>query len=184
MHVGPGFNPMTDVKLIRVKFPGAPFEITPGTDCAHSSPTLKCGYNGSSILTVTLNHSDFAGAYASAAQEHCVPQHFCTWNAECVGKTGAFINLTQDERNIACSYAGKDVDCPTGGCVGFSVTLPAGFVAKDQTTANNSALVRGLAMCFPKDANWNVTPIAAPSDLAGACVGKNAPINTDFCTTR
>jgi hypothetical protein len=74
MYVGPGFNPMTDVKLIRVKFPSAPFKITPGTDCAHSSPTLKCEYDGNSILTVTLNHSAFAGAYASAAQEHCVQQ--------------------------------------------------------------------------------------------------------------
>src|SRR5262249_20647223 len=37
------------------------------------------------------------------------------------------------------------------------------------TTANNSALLMGenIAMCFPKDANWNVTPVAAPSWSCG-----------------
>jgi hypothetical protein len=57
-------------------------------------------------------------------------------------------------------------------------------VASDQTTANNSALVKGLATCFPKDANWSTIPIAAPSGLAGTCF--NAPINKtgDFFAPR
>jgi hypothetical protein len=112
-----------------------------------------------------------------------VPQLFCQPTASgCGGKAGGLGNLTQAERDITCGHAGEDIDCPTGGCVGFSIKLPAGFVASDQTTANNSALVKGSATCFPKDANWNVTPIAAPSGLAGTCF--NAPINKmgDFCT--
>jgi hypothetical protein len=90
------------------------------------------------------------------AQDLCLPKNFCTWDRvarECVGKTGVFTNLTQRERDITCSYAGKDVDCPTGGCAGFSVKLPDKFVASDQTTANNSTPVKGLAICFLKDAD-------------------------------
>ena len=87
-----------------------------------------------------------------------------------------FGNLTPDERNIACSYAGKDIDCPTGGCVGFSVTLPNKFQANDLTTMPSA-----LAQCFPKDAKWNV-PLknADPPELAGAC--SQALMKTDFPT--
>jgi hypothetical protein len=77
--------------------------------------------------------------------------------------------------------AGEDIYCPTGGGVGFSVTLPPGFVASDQATANNSALVKSLAMCFPKDANWNVMPMAAPSGLLGTCVNARMNKTGDFC---
>jgi hypothetical protein len=97
-----------------------------------------------------------------------------------VGKAG-FGNLTADERDIACSYAGKDIDCPTGGCVGFSVTLPAGFQANDQTTA--MGIPAKNKECFPKDTNWKgprVSPLPpASSSLAGTCY--QSPIKEDFC---
>jgi hypothetical protein len=177
MYVGPGFNKDANVRLIRANVSNAPFVIGPG---AGGNPsTLTTNYDGA-ILTVTLNLSAYKNDFASAAKDLCAPKTFCDWNgSKCVGKTGVFPSLTQDERDIACSYAGKDIDCPTGGCVGFSVTLPAGFVANDQTTANNSKLVKGLAECFPKDDKWNFNPVAAPKGLAGACV--NAPIKADFC---
>jgi len=199
MYVGPKFEPTTAVGLIRAQTVNAPFVVCPNADqpkCASvviggDNTTLKKSYDSATgILTVTLNLSAFANDFASAAKELCLPENFCQFSDngnKCVGKPGGLGNLTEAERNIACGRAGEDVDCPKGGCVGFSVTLPGGqdgFVAKDQTTANNSALVKGLATCFPKDKNWNVTPIAAPSGLAGACVGKNAPIWTDFCATR
>jgi hypothetical protein len=177
MYVGPGFNKDAGVKLIRANVSNAPFVINPGT--GGNPSTLTTNYDGA-ILTVTLNLSAYANDFASAAKDLCVPKTFCDWNgSKCVGKTGVFPSLTQDERDITCSYAGKDIDCPTGGCVGFSVALPAGFVAKDQTTVNNSQLVKGLAQCFPKDDKWNVNPVAAPKGLAGACF--IAPIKADFC---
>ena len=101
---------------------------------------------------MTLKLSPFAEDFDSAAEDLCVPKTFCDWDlngSKCVGKPG-FGNLTADERNIACSYAGKDIDCPTGGCVGFSVTLPEDFQANDRTTIPSA-----LAQCFPKE-NWNV----------------------------
>lgn len=46
----------------------------------------------------------------------------------------------QDSVAGECSHAGEDIDFPTGGCLGFSVTLPAGFVASDQITRTGEDL--------------------------------------------
>jgi hypothetical protein len=194
MYVGSRFEPNTDVKLIRANIVNAPFVICPngGPDkckvvpIGGDSTTLKTNYDiRTGMLTVTLKLSAFEKDFTSATEDHCVPENFCQFSdKKCVGKSGGLGNLTQAERDITCGRAGEDVDCPKGGCVGFSVTLPNGFKAEDQTIANDSALVKGLATCFPEGANWNIEPIAVPGGLAGACVGKNAPIKTDFCATR
>jgi hypothetical protein len=185
MYVGPGFNKDSDVELIRANVVNVPFPITrvagnpviPGTD--NKKLTLNTQYDGL-ILTVTLNLGAFAGDFSSAAGNLCVPKTFCEWNgSKCVGKANSGIaSLTADERNIACSYAGKDIDCPTGGCVGFRVKLPAAFQANDQTKSLN--IPSKSAQCFPKEANWNVTPVQADSGLAGAACYQ-APMKTDFC---
>jgi hypothetical protein len=167
-----------DVKLIRANIANAPFIISSGTG---DQTTLITTYDKTSgILTVTLNLSAFEKYFASAAKDLCVPKTFCDWDpndGKCVGKAG-FGNLTPDERNIACSYAGKDIDCPTGGCVGFSVKLPDSFTANDQTT--QMGIPSKQAVCFPKGANWSVTREQVPSSLAGVC--SKAPMTTDFCS--
>jgi hypothetical protein len=194
MYVGDKFDPETDVKLIRANIASAPLVICPGAgtdkckDPIGDESALDKSYDSSTgILTVKLNLSAFANDFESAAKDLCLPESFCQFSDrdnKCVGKPGGLGNLTQAERNITCGRAGEDVDCPKGGCVGFRVTLPADFGAKDQTTASGSALVRRLTECFPDDSNWKVTPIAAPSDLAGACVDKNAPMKADFCAAQ
>jgi hypothetical protein len=192
MYVGSGFDPTTGVKLIRADITTAPLVICPsaGADKCKDVPvggdstTLTKNYDSSTgILTVTLNLSAFENDFKSASKGLCLPANFCelTPTDQCVGKPGGLGNLTQEERNITCGRAGEDVDCPKGGCVGFQVTLPQGFEAKDQTTANDSALVRSLATCFPKDTDWNVPVSAASPALAGACFGDNAPMKSDFC---
>jgi len=178
MYVGPEFDPDTAVKLIRVNIANAPFVISSGTG---NQTTLTKKYErATGILTVTLNLSAFTNDFASAAKDLCVPKTFCDWNgSKCVGKVG-FGNLMPKERNIACSYAGKDVDCPTGGCVGFQVTLPKGFQADDRTAKPGFFSELKLKQCFPKDANWNVTPVKADSEVAGTCY--QAPMKPpDFC---
>jgi hypothetical protein len=179
MYIGPGFDKDKfdtdrDVKLIRADVRTAPFTISSGA--GGDSTTLKPTYNsGTGLLTVTLNLSAFANDFTGAAKGLCQPQTFCNWNgSKCVGKVGVG-NLTPDERDIACGYAGKDIDCPTGGCVGFSVTLPAGFQANDQTM--KTGFFSSLKKCFPKE--WDVKPVQASSDLAGACY--QAPMDPDFC---
>jgi len=201
MYVGPGFDPKTGVKLIRADLENPPFVICPNEDkdkpqckspVGGDPSTLQTSYDPSTdLLTVTLNLSAFANDFTTVAKELCQPTTFCEFlGNKCVGKPGVvgksdgLGNLTQAERNITCGRAGEDADCPKGGCIGFSVTLPAGFVAQDQTTANDSALVKNLTTCFPHDANWDITPTKAPTDLAGACVGANAPMKTDFCSAQ
>ena len=177
MYVGPGLNwdpvkkTSTNVKLIRASIVSVPFVITPGT--GGDANTLKLDYDGN-ILTATINLSAYAGDYATAAQDLCLPSSFCTYDTTAKKCKGAgagmgtlFPSLTQDEQDLACTYAGKDIDCPTGGCVGFSVTLPTGFVAQDQTTTDN--LLAPQLACFPEDTNWNIFPAAALPNLAGSC---------------
>ncbi len=193
MFVGTGLNPATvtsSVQPIRVDITNAPLKI--GQDTAKSGLTPPPAYNSSTgILTVTLNLSAYASDFTSTATALCQPRLFCQpttghGSGGCGGVAGGLGNLTQAERNIVCGRAGEDIDCPnnpaTGnpGCVGFSVTLPGNFTAMDQTTM--MGIPATLAMCFPKDTNWNVTPVAAPS-LAGTCVGANAPIHSNFCAT-
>jgi hypothetical protein len=183
MYVGSGFDPKTGVKLIRTEIGNVPFIVCPNAEQSEcdkvvvggDSTTLKTSYDShTGMLSVTLNLSAFADDFKSAAKDLCAPETFCQFSDnKCVGKPGGLGNLTQSERDITCGRAGEDADCPQGGCVGFSVTLPAGFVAQDQTTANDSALVKSLATCFPKDENWDAT--RKPSDLAGACVGETRP---------
>jgi hypothetical protein len=119
--------------------------------------------------------SPFQSDYDQARMDHCVPKTLCHWDTMakmCVGNDNVFPELTKAERNTTCSYAGKDIDCPAGGCVGFSVTLPADFVASDQMTASRRVPAKTLAMCFPKDANWNVMPMPVPG-----CFPKDANWN-------
>jgi hypothetical protein len=192
MYVGSGFDPATGVKPIRTDITTAPLVICPSAGAEKckdvpvggDSTTLTKNYvRSTGILTVTLNLSAFEKDFKNASKGLCLPANFCelTPTDQCVGKPGGLGNLTQEERNITCGRAGEDVDCPKGGCVGFQVTLPQGFKAEDQTTANNSALVKGMATCFPDDATWNVRPAAASDTLAGSCYGDNAPMKKDFC---
>jgi hypothetical protein len=181
MFVGTGLTTTPAVTPIRVDISSAPFHIS--TDTTKSPLTPQPTYNSSTgILTVTLNLSAYADDFTTAAKALCAPQLFCQPTASgCGGKAGGLGNLTQAERNSTCSHAGEDVDCPTGGCVGFSVKLPMGFTAQDQTTM--MGIPSTQATCFPNNTAWNVppTPPAPNLGLAGACVGKNAPINMNFC---
>lgn len=175
MYIGPGltndkFDKDKDVELIRANVVNAPFQISPGTgDCT----ILDTKYDtNTGLLTVKLNLKAFEKDFADAAKGSCVPKTFCDWNgSKCVGKadppTPVGRNLTPDERNITCSYAGKDIDCPTGGCVGFRVKLPSSFDPQDQTT--KQGIASKIKQCFPK-ANWDLDPKSASSELAGSCV--------------
>ncbi len=196
MYVGDNFNEKSGVKLIRADLATAPLKIAPDSTIDRDK-VLTVAY-AKPILTVTIDLKAYETSFADAAKNLCAPRdsskdpslanNFCAWNgSSCVGSTNPVIggNLTQAERDVACSYAGKDIDCPTGGCVGFSVSLPEGFVADDQTVSQN--LPGKLAQCFPKfldkdkktPSPWNVTFKPAADGLAGACL--NAPTKEDFC---
>jgi len=73
------------------------------------------------------------------------------------------------EQDLACAYAGKDIDCPIGGCIGFSFTMPSGFVAQDQTT--NDKL---LAPRLGGDTNWSIFPGGRVAQTRGELRGCDA----------
>jgi len=133
-------------------------------------------YNAANdTLTVNLNFGPYAAQFTSARNALCVPKLFCQpTSTGCTGISGGLGNLTDAERNTTCGYAGKDVDCPTGGCVGFRVTLPGGFAAIDQSMLNE--LPSKLAMCYPNDANGNKFWNKGPQQNLGTCPGA-APLN-------
>ncbi|WP_049768132.1 G8 domain-containing protein [Methylocella silvestris] len=178
MYVGPEFVVADGFKRIRVDVRNAPFVISP--DSSNPGSIVPAYDPATGILKVTLNLSAYQSDFDGAKRGHCVPQSFCSYvGSTCVGAAAPYppSNLTKAERDITCGYAGKDIDCPNGGCIGFSVKMPPKFVASDQTTAQ--ALPAKAASCFPNDATWNVTPLAALKPLAGSCF--NAPLVKNFC---
>lgn len=188
MYVGkdPTWNPATSVGMTRAVIDALPLGFTPG---AWPSTWTRTYDSGTGILTVSMDMSfpDFATAYAAAAPGLCRPFSFCGWNAQ-TSKCQCALPATDPlygewtEKNAAgddaiCSFAVKDFACPSGGCFGSSVTLSSNFATDPAVDP------RPAAVCYPCDANWNVTPGDASSDLAGSCYDPPmAP--ADFCKTR
>lgn len=123
------------------------------------------------LLTVTVDLAAYAQAFTDARQKKCQPPSFCTWkNDRCQ------CSLSEGDPNYAeciaddsavCAWAGRDLDCPEGGCPGFAVTLSSTFAT------NPAKDPRPKAVPFPdgKDpdaAKWNVAwDLAGP--IAGDC---------------
>ncbi len=191
-----GFNEDTDVSFVRAEL-RSPIIFTPESfDTPNKLPVgWDKDYNSATgILTVTANMQTFEKDFIKARNDFCQPKSFCTLdgnkddaNAQCICSD----DLTGDQKtqcvdgNICGRWAGKDIDCPEGGCPGFSFKLPSGpdgFVADDKGNileANGGH--RPPPMCFPKEAPWTAEFIRADMDVAGSC--KTTPIdNAKFCT--
>jgi hypothetical protein len=188
IYVGPGFDPDTDVKMVRA-------DIFHSKQLSFTSQDFPDGvwsrsYN-SGILTVTVDMSSFSSEFKNTKADLCQPKSFCSWNGtscecnkemnnpksplydpalyrDCIEKSSA-------QPRTICSWAGNDIDCPAGGCFGFSFSLPGGF-ATDPTPDPRPA-----ATCFPKDTAWNVLWGYADDKLAGTCF--DPPVQPiGFCT--
>jgi hypothetical protein len=185
LYVGkdPSFNPSSAVVMTRVNVANAPFVFSPGL----WPSTWTRQYNAATgILTVTMDmaFTDFEQAYANSSADNCQPSSFCTWNAQqgqcgCALQPGDYLYAECSEKNSAgqdaiCSWAVKDFECPSGGCFGFAVTLPASFATDPATNP------RPAAACFPKDTNWDVIFTQASGELAGSCFNPPIPA-ANFC---
>ena len=190
-----GFNEGTDVSFVRAEL-RSPIIFTPKT--FDNEKNLPAGWDknydpGTGILTVTADMKVFESDLTKAKNDFCQPNSFCTLkgdkddaDAECICSD----DLTGDQKtqcetgNICGRWAGKDIDCPEGGCPGFSFKLPPapGFVADNKGNileANGGH--RPRPMCFPQEAPWTADFIRADMDVAGSC--KTTPIdNSKFCT--
>jgi hypothetical protein len=180
LYVGkdPAFDPTASVSLVRASIEVAPLGFDQG---AWPLEWTRAYDPETGILSVTMTMAPFAAEFASARADNCQPPSFCTWNgSKCVCALDASDPLHADciaDDSAICDYAGYSVDCPEGGCLGFSVTLPASF-ATDPTPDP-----RPDPVPFPQNADWNVSWTFASRDLAGTCyqpptsaiIGTNGP---------
>jgi hypothetical protein len=177
MYVGTNFK-VSDAKLIRVNIPTAP--LSPRTDNlvlpagAKEADILKVtGPDPDGVVEISLNLAKFAPEFAESAKDYCLPKTFCKWQANKVGNVGpGCVGVSgKDDDNAACSYAGKDIDCPKNGCIGFQIRLPASGDSA-QFADNRVIDLEKRTKCFPDDDNWNIKNMnarRAGQNLAGSC---------------
>jgi hypothetical protein len=190
IYVGSGLNigdstNAGDVSIVRANISGKPITFTPGTTNWSSIGWTKNYNSTTGILTVSVDLSSFAGEFTATKNDFCQPPSFCTL----AGNTcGCSASLPSDQLaacqagNICGKWAGKDIDCPKDGCLGFSFKLPnPGFVADDMGSVLQPTGHRPDPTCFPNQAPWNVSLNRASAEVAGSC--STTPIdNPKFCT--
>jgi hypothetical protein len=104
---------------------GTSITFTPGTfngspDWIQSKP---CNAT-TGVLTVTIDLSDETSVFSASQTDSCQPASYCSVNS--TGSCGCRPGSSCTEDSV-CSWATREIDCPTTGCFGFSVTLPSTF---------------------------------------------------------
>jgi hypothetical protein len=163
--------------LIRADVSGAPSKISPapGQPPKYPMPWKYC-YNETGhepgVLTVHVDMTPFAAELAPkpvpAYNSICQPKTFCAVNASkgtcgCAAKNPMSNDPASkaDCDEICGTWAVKDIDCPSGGCIGFGFKLPTPFTIP----ATNP---RPAPTGFPKDSHWNLYAGAGFQKMAGA----------------
>jgi hypothetical protein len=116
---------LASVKPIRVGINDANLVINLSTGLPFMTPV---DYNsGTGILTVSVDLTDYGTEFTNDKKNFCQPPTYCQWTgSDATGQCGCKPD-TDCTDNAVCAWAVKDVDCPTGGCFGFSVPLPSQF---------------------------------------------------------
>jgi hypothetical protein len=156
-------------------------------------------------VKMNMNFVKFKKGVKDARENSCRPNSFCNWEnnrCEC-SKTlekedpDLYKLCKQDNgqgEHQVCRWAGIDVDCPEGGCYGFSFTLPSTFETEncDETPGSANQCGREIAdgghrpepMCFPFNELWKGPWIEAKKvngkSVAGTC--ESSPVrDNNFC---
>jgi hypothetical protein len=143
-----------------------PLQFAPG---AWPSAWTKTYDSGTGILTVTVDMSAFKDDFTKGFQEFCGPSDYCTLdagNTNCVCTDKAKAQGCYDD---ICAWAmTKALDCPSGGCLGFSFTL-LGDDAHPGTKFEFDKDFRPAPEPYP--ASWVSAKFnpAGSKDLAGCC---------------
>ncbi|MEW6145796.1 MAG: pentapeptide repeat-containing protein [Thermodesulfobacteriota bacterium] len=185
IYVGTGLNLDTDVNIVRANIAGFPIMFPAGPADWGSVGWTKNYDSNTGILTVTVDMSSFATEFADTKKDFCQPASFCTLTGD---TCGCSTSLPSDQLaacqagNICGKWAGKDIDCPKGGCLGFSFKLPnPGFVADNKGNILQPTGHRPKPVCFPNEAPWNISLTRASVEVAGSC--STTPIdNPKFCS--
>ncbi|HVY54675.1 MAG TPA: hypothetical protein VHC46_02870, partial [Thermodesulfobacteriota bacterium] len=189
IYVGSGLNigdstNAGDVSIVRANISGKPITFNPGPVDWASVGWTKNYNSGTGILTVTTDLSSFANEFTTTKNDFCQPPTFCTLTDNTCGCSSDLtgdLKTACDSGNICGKWAGKDVDCPKDGCIGFSFKLPnPGFVADDKGSILQPSGHRPDPTCFPNAVPWNISLTRASADVAGSC--SITPIdNPKFC---
>jgi hypothetical protein len=187
IYVGDGLNlgdntNSGDVSIVRASIAGKPITFMPGPINWGSINWTKSYENG--VLTVTVDMSSFASEFTATKTDFCQPPTFCTPsgnNCVCSSSLTGDLKTACENGNICGKWAGKDIDCPKNGCLGFSFKLPnPGFVADNMGNILQPTGHRPDPTCFPNAAPWNISLTRASADVAGSC--SDTPIdNPKFC---
>ena len=86
---------------------------------------------GTGILTVRMNYTaQSAFDFVKAASEACGPPSDCQWNGtQCVAADKPTSPIDYRVGDNVCQWSVKALECPSGGCPGFQVEFPPGFLA-------------------------------------------------------
>jgi hypothetical protein len=154
---------------------GVDTTFTPGT-YRGSSPdwiTAKSYDPTSGVLSVTIDLSGQTSVFTESMTDSCQPSSYCSVHAN--GSCGCAANSSCTDDSV-CSWGPKQIDCPTDGCFGFSVTLPSSF----QTAASETPIAPPQPVLFssgdPYFAPGNVQFQSVPESIAGRqCYYPNPP---------
>ncbi|MBW1780782.1 MAG: G8 domain-containing protein [Deltaproteobacteria bacterium] len=181
LYVGDTFSPDQDLRMVRVgtsKDDGyvltSPIQFNPVSQWpAQWTQTYNNG-----ILEVTMDLSAFQDDFDKALKESCGPSSFCTWDdtqKKCIANTSTpgTNPIDYQPTDDICRWSIKAVECPSGGCFGFQVDLPADFSADGQKHRPEPE---------PYPDRWDVTFKTATGDVAGrgACYYPTPPETVDW----
>ena len=174
IYVGPTFKTSSDFDWIRVGVHNN-YSVTP-----NPTPIPDPTYDAATgILTVVIDNSQIADSFKFDASDPliCAPQDICQVNQSQDGCTvnasfasnssmaGLVPQMTEVCENWVTSTHAQtyeDVfldDCPRGGCLGFSFTLPSDWESKTYAEKGQT-----LALPYPDAAPWNGTVVSSDKD--------------------
>ena len=171
LYIGTGLSQTaalaTVVTGIVTPWQGVDITFTAGTFGGNSPDwiTSKSYDATTGILTVTLDLSGQTSVFSASAADSCQPKSYCSVHSD--GSCGCNPNNPAcNQQDSVCSWGTKEIDCPTTGCFGFQVTMPAGF------TLGTAALPPPTPVSFsasgdPYFAPGNIQFYNVPETVAG-----------------
>jgi len=196
IYVGKEFDVDADLTFVQMSIDAVPFK-----PASRSSTPLPHGWTANlikapgstdpDVLEITVDFSKLPSsivldpARAPPAGEadtwgSCQPSTFCAWNGGSCGcaldSSSPFVGYSPSflaTCETTCrDWSVKSLDCPVGGCVGFSFKLPGTFRAADQNR-------RPAPKPFPTTGPWSSIAFQAASQSdAGACYYKGNEVPT------
>jgi G8 domain len=130
LYIGTGLSQAealaTVVTGIVTPWAGLPITFTAETFNGSPDWIQSKTYNATTgVLSITLDLSAQTSVFAAAQSDSCQPASYCSVNT--AGACACNPANAQCTDNSVCSWATKEIDCPSEGCFGFSVTLPSTF---------------------------------------------------------